>query len=137
MKYKSFYLIAIVGAVILSSLSTAFVGAEDISGNLGESLCDPNSGVSISQIVDCPDTNATKLETKIGEGLGYAFMAAGALAVVFLIYGGLMFAMSGGDTEKVKKAKNIILYSVIGLALAVTANVITSLVTNTANNLFK
>jgi hypothetical protein len=42
-----------------------------------------------------------------------------SLAILFLIIGGLMYIVSAGDEERIKKAKNIILYSVIGLGIVI------------------
>jgi cytochrome bd-type quinol oxidase subunit 2 len=43
----------------------------------------------------------------------------GALSVIMLIYGGLRYIISGGDSKKVTDAKNTIMYAIIGLIIAV------------------
>lgn len=45
--------------------------------------------------------------------------AVGIVSVIMLIYGGLRYVMSGGDSKKVTDAKNTILYAIIGLIIAV------------------
>ena len=45
----------------------------------------------------------------------------GLVAVVVVIIGGVNYMTSSGDTSKVKKAKDTILYGLIGLAVAVLA----------------
>lgn len=45
----------------------------------------------------------------------------GIIAVIMLIIGGIMYAISGGDSSKVTNAKNTILYAVIGLIIAIFA----------------
>ena len=45
----------------------------------------------------------------------------GLLAVVMIIIGGIMYTTSQGDPAKVKTAKDIILYSIIGLVVALLA----------------
>jgi hypothetical protein len=42
----------------------------------------------------------------------------GAISVIMIIVGGIMFATSAGDSGAVTKAKNTVLYSVIGLIVA-------------------
>ena len=42
-----------------------------------------------------------------------------SLAILFLIIGGLMYIVSAGDEERIKKAKNIILYAIVGLGVVV------------------
>lgn len=43
----------------------------------------------------------------------------GALAVVMLIWGGLQYVISAGDSGKVGKAKSTILYAIVGLVIAI------------------
>ena len=52
----------------------------------------------------------------------------GILAVAFIIYGGVKYSMSQGDSAKVKSAKDTIMYAVIGLIVAILAYVIVGFV---------
>lgn len=52
----------------------------------------------------------------------------GILAVAFIIYGGVKYAMSAGDSAKVKSAKDTIMYAVIGLIVAILAYAIVNFV---------
>ncbi len=45
----------------------------------------------------------------------------GAVSVLMLIYGGIRYTISGGDEKSITAAKNTILYSVIGLVVAIAA----------------
>lgn len=54
----------------------------------------------------------------------------GVAAVISMIVGGIMYATSAGDPSQVTKAKNIILYSVVGLIVAIMAFAITGFVIN-------
>jgi hypothetical protein len=45
----------------------------------------------------------------------------GALAVIMLIYGGIQYVISRGDSAAVTSAKNTILYAVVGLIVAMVA----------------
>ena len=42
----------------------------------------------------------------------------GILSVIMLIYGGLRYILSNGDSKKVDAAKNTILYAIVGLIIA-------------------
>lgn len=44
--------------------------------------------------------------------------ALGAVSVVMIIYAGVIYTTSAGDSSKIKKAKDIILYSVVGIVVA-------------------
>lgn len=54
--------------------------------------------------------------------------AVGFVAVVMIIVGGIMYTTSSGDTAKVKKAKDTIMYGVIGLVIALLAFAIVNFV---------
>ena len=54
----------------------------------------------------------------------------GIISVVMLIYGGLRYILSGGDSKKVTDAKNTILYAIIGLIISILAYAIVNFVIN-------
>lgn len=54
--------------------------------------------------------------------------AAGFLAVLFVIIGGIRYMTSNGDPGKVKGAKDTITYAIIGLIVAITARLIVGFV---------
>lgn len=54
----------------------------------------------------------------------------GIVSVIMLIYGGLRYVISGGDSKKVTDAKNTILYAIIGLIISVLAFAIVNFVIN-------
>ena len=43
----------------------------------------------------------------------------GILAIVFLIFGGIRYVVSGGDKNRIDAAKNTILYAIVGLVVAI------------------
>lgn len=45
----------------------------------------------------------------------------GILSVIMLIYGGIRYTISGGDSGAVTSAKNTILYAIVGLIVAIFA----------------
>ncbi len=53
--------------------------------------------------------------------LQIVFATAGAVCVIVVTLGGLNYVFSSGDPQKVGRAKNMILYALIGLAVAVSA----------------
>ncbi len=52
----------------------------------------------------------------------------GVIAVVMIIYGGLRYITSGGDSGKITNAKNTIIYAVIGLIIVALAQFIVQFV---------
>lgn len=49
---------------------------------------------------------------------------SGSLALLAFIYGGIMFLVSGGNSEKVARAKQIIIGAVMGLVIVLTSFII-------------
>lgn len=64
-------------------------------------------------------------EEVLKNGLNIAYMLAAIIAVVMIIIGGILFTTSAGDSGNITKAKNMILYSVIGLVVIISAYAIT------------
>ena len=52
----------------------------------------------------------------------------GIASVIVIIYGGILFTTSAGDSGKVKKGKDAILYGIVGLLIAILAYVIVGFV---------
>jgi hypothetical protein len=57
-----------------------------------------------------------------------ALFLIGAVSVLMLIYGGIRYTVSGGDTKQVTDAKNTILYAVVGIVVAIMAYAIVNFV---------
>jgi hypothetical protein len=58
--------------------------------------------------------------------LQIVFTTIGALAVLLIVIAGIRYITAQGDPAKVTQAKNAILYSLIGLVIAVMADAIVS-----------
>ncbi len=57
-----------------------------------------------------------------------ALFIIGAISVLMLIYGGIRYTISGGDSNAVTAAKNTILYAVVGIVVAIMAYAIVNYV---------
>ena len=68
------------------------------------------------------------LEGVLKGGINLAIGVIGFIAVVVIIYGGFMYTTSAGDSNKVTKAKNAIMYGIIGLVVAMLAFAIVNFV---------
>ena len=60
-----------------------------------------------------------------------AYSLAGIVAVVFIVYGGVLYVTSAGDAAKAAKARSTILWAVVGLVIVMLAAAITYFVTDT------
>lgn len=59
-----------------------------------------------------------------------ALYVVGAISVLMLVWGGLRYILSGGDSKKITDAKNTVLYAIIGLAISFLAYAIINFVLN-------
>jgi len=69
-----------------------------------------------------PTTPATSVELRAI--LQILFAILGAISVLFVTIGGLRYAASGGDPQSMKEAKNTIIFAVVGLVVAISAEAI-------------
>lgn len=92
---------------------------------------------------DCvtKDTNVNEINTRTGNDKSVDSLAKtitntllyllGAISVIMIVYGGVLYTTSGGDANAATKAKNTILYAVVGLAVALVGYAIVNLVLKT------
>lgn len=57
-----------------------------------------------------------------GVVLTFLYYLAGPVVVVMIVYSGLMFLWGRGEPAKIKMAKDILLYALIGLAIILIGN---------------
>ncbi len=62
---------------------------------------------------------------------------AGLLAAGFFVAGGINYITSAGNPMRLEKAKQTLIYSAVGLAIAVGAFVLTGVVSDLATSAFK
>ena len=119
------------------TLTHAFIGlaivmsANIIMGAIRIALVNNNGGslgncATESGCVD-PNTMVTNL-------IQWVVGIAGVVSVAFIVYGGISYTISAGDPSKLQKAKQIILYALIGLVIVALAEIITAFVSNTIRN---
>lgn len=76
-----------------------------------------NEGLNVTKN-EFGNTNSN-VTTIIQNIIHWILYAVGVLAVIMVIFGGVQYTTSAGDQAKVTKAKNTILYGLIGLVVAV------------------
>jgi len=57
------------------------------------------------------------LRTLIARGINAFLIIAGAVAVVYLVFGGIQYITAGGDSAKAEKGKTTIVNAIIGIAI--------------------
>lgn len=109
-------LLGLAAAPLASSGTVSAAPARDavcdgVSSASGEAGCD-GSGLS----------------TLIKNVINILLFIIGTIAVIMIIVGGIRYATSGGDQAQVTAAKNTILYSVVGVVVALMAFAIVNFV---------
>ena len=66
-------------------------------------------------------TNTTDLPTFIKNIINVLLFIAGAVAVIMIILGAIRYITSNGDQAGIKAAKDTIMYSIVGLVVAILA----------------
>ena len=86
-----------------------------------------SSGVSSSQGDDVPKDLAGDVFKNV---VNILLFIIGAVSVIMLIYGGIRYTTSGGNANSVTAAKNTIMYSIVGLVIAILAFAVVQFVVN-------
>jgi len=86
--------------------------------------------LQLAQTIDATDSNIPTLTSGevVTNTLNLAYFLAGIIAVIVIIIGGIMYTTSAGNAGSVTKAKNMILFSVIGLVVILSAFALTNFV---------
>jgi hypothetical protein len=116
----------VLGGTVLLSAPRAY--AEDVLND----ICNKNP-----QAVACQDNQTPQDHDKnsiygsdsiLAKATKLVSFVVGIVAVIMIIIGGLQYIMAAGDSAKVNSAKNTILYAIIGVVVAVMAQIIINFV---------
>lgn len=80
-------------------------------------------GLDVSKLPQ-PSADSGALQTI----LNIVFVITGSIAVLIIVIAGFKFVISAGDPGAVSKARNAIIYAVIGLIVIISATVIVNFV---------
>ncbi|GAC1369606.1 MAG: hypothetical protein NVSMB39_1590 [Candidatus Saccharimonadales bacterium] len=120
---------------LMLSMGTATVAGIVVSAAPAMAACtnpDPATG-TIQDGANCAQPNGTSGNLFATGGIfqtiaNVLIFLVGAIAVIYLIIGGLRYVTSGGDAKAVSAAKDTILYAVIGIVVAVISFALVSFV---------
>ena len=93
-----------------------------------------NTGVNYIDSANPEGSSGQDLMTTVKTIINAALGVIGLVAVVMIIMGGVSYTTSAGDAAKVKKAKDTIMYGVIGLVVALLAFAIVNFVLGSVLN---
>ena len=113
------------------TLLTAFIGlaivilTNVIFGTIRIVLSSGSSGSG--GVFNLPNVNATEMVSGM---IQWVIGIGGILAAIFVVYGGILYMTSAGDAGKITKAKQTIMYALIGLAIVGLAELLTAFVSS-------
>ena len=88
------------------------------AGDCGSASEGITAGVSCAEGNDVPQELFGGPDSIFTTIVNVLLFLIGAISVVMLIYGGIRYTTSGGNSANVTAAKNTILYAIIGLIIA-------------------
>lgn len=80
----------------------------------------------------CDQTNGPSVDGTVKLAISFLSFIVGIAAVIMVMVGGFKYITSSGDSNNISSAKNTILYAIIGLVVAVLAQIIVRFVLNQA-----
>ena len=80
-------------------------------------VCSDLTDDELRQAAGCDLTNETLMPVAVNI-IQVVLTVVGLVAVAVIVYGGFIYATSLGDASKVQRAKNAILYGVVGMMVA-------------------
>ena len=110
------------GLLVVPTVALAVAPAASAEGDLTlNSGVDSAQGEGVGQVSTDPESLVKKF-------VNIFLFAVGALSVIMLIWGGIRYTTSAGDSNKVQAAKNTVLYAIVGLVVAILAYAIVNMV---------
>jgi amino acid transporter len=74
---------------------------------------------------DVPNVPTGSANQVLDAGLNIVYFVAGVIAVIVVIYAGFTLVTNGSEPDAVKRAKNTLLYGVVGIIVIASAFTIT------------
>lgn len=119
--------------LITFGLILAVAGSFAFSAGFFEKQVYANSAADlIKQGADSTGQQDTRSAGDIAKDVvNIMFFIIGVMAVIMIIWGGIRYVLSAGNSAALTSAKNTIVYSIIGLVIAILAYAIVNFVINT------
>lgn len=123
--------------ILLATLCFTLLPVTPTFAQCSDDVCTKNTYPdSVKAACGCKGSNKnqTEISTVVGNIIRTIIGILGIVAVVIIVIGGINYMTSAGDPSKVKKAKDTILYAIIGLVVCALAFGITQFAIDTINN---
>lgn len=133
-RHKIVTLLSVLTLVAVPMGVPALAAAQDNTTNadIQQQVC-AGTTLNVSSTSECAVSTAesqTKANDIIKTVINIFSLVVGIVSVIMIIFGGLKYITSGGDSNNVSSAKNTIIYAVIGLVVVALAQFIVQFVLN-------
>lgn len=122
----------VTGATAFATLLASRTFAVEEDSNIQDSPL--QKGVDIMHADGMP-TKLVGVDGTFSNVVNTILYVTGIIAVAMLIIGGIRFMISRGDKDKVQKAKNTIVYAIIGLILVIFSYAIVNFIVSATGKL--
>jgi len=112
----------IAGFAVLTAMSVVLVGGPTASAINVFQQCKDNPGSAVCGSKNDDASNSIKNVINI------LLFVLGMISVLMIVIGGVRYTTSGGDSSSTKGAKDTILYSIVGLIIAMLSYAIVNFV---------
>lgn len=123
---KNIFKKVVAGFVVVASMALVMTGLGVLSSLPAQAACDPKKGMEGALQDDCSRGPGQAKELDGNQGvittiINTMLFIVGLLAVIMIIYAGIRFVTAHGDEKQVESARQTIIYSVVGLIVAILA----------------
>ena len=119
-------------ALAMGGTSVVAVLGNSVNTFAGKVKCPDGKDATGNSLTECGglkgSSNQNDLMAQANTIINVVIGVVGFVAVAFIIFGGVQYTTSAGDPGKVKKAKDTILYGIIGLVVSMLAYAIVNFV---------
>ncbi len=131
--------ISLWGTIPVSAQSQARLNLTNYSSDFAsligsQSVQEACKGVNLdTSNTSCPNSSSS-IDSILSTVISILSVIVGIVAIIMIIVGGLKFITSGGEASKTAAARNTIIYALVGLVVAIAAQLIVHFVLNRAVN---
>ena len=124
---KNMFKKVMAGFVVVASMALVMTGLGVVSSSPAYAAnCDPKKGISGALDKGCSHSEGQPEQLDGNQGvittiINTMLFIVGLLAVIMIIYAGIRFVTAHGDEKQVESARQTIIYSVVGLIVAILA----------------
>lgn len=137
-KIKQFLVIGLASSTLFATALVPAVASAAASNNIYDNVCKGANNAASGTDDGCGNAGLNNdngdLKSIASKVVTLFSIIVGIIAVIMIIWGGLRYITSGGDSGKVGNAKSSLIYAIIGLIIVALAQFIVHFVLNTANS---